>query len=380
MIIDIHCHYTLTRHVADLPQRFSFEPPPRGRPSAPDGCLRPGDFDSCVSPRALRRLSWQLVRRALGLPGPSAGSCGDNPGSSEKTSLLDRALMRHYEQHLWGTGLVERFVLLAFDAVYDDDGTCPPLPDRTDRLGSDIYTSNSFVRALCQRHPDRFLFGASVHPYRPNALECVEEVFAAGACLLKWIPLHHNINLTDPRAVAVLRKCAALGLPLLVHCGPEFSLATQRPQYESIRPLLEVLRRLRREAAMPCVIVAHAATPLWLLGNADSHHALLEALRGEFADAPLYADLAALTAWTKVPFLCRLRRRPELHARLLFGSDFPVPTDARLLRRELGRSYRQIAAIRSWPQRAAAACRQLGFNEIVFHRAAELLPHVPRPN
>jgi len=378
MIIDVHCHYTLTRYVADLPQRFSFEPAPRGCPSSPDGRLRPVDFDSCVSPRALGRVSWWLVRRVLRLPEPTAGSPGDDTGGAAKAGSLDRALMRHYERHLWGPGPIERFVLLAFDAVHDDDGTCPPLPDRTDRFGSDIYTSNSFVHALCQRYPDRFLFGASVHPYRPNAPECVEEVFAAGACLLKWIPLHHNINVTDPRAVAVLRKCAALGLPLLVHCGPEFSLATQRPQYESIRPLLEILRRLRRQGAMPCVIVAHAATPLWLLGNADSHHVLLEALRGEFADAPLYADLAALTAWAKVPFLRRLRQRPELHAKLLFGSDFPVPTDARLLHRDLGRAYRRISAIRSWPQRAAAACRQLGFNEIVFYRAAELLPHVSR--
>jgi hypothetical protein len=53
-----------------------------------------------------------------------------------------------------------------------------------------------------------------------------------------------------------------------------------------------------------------------------------------------------------------------------------VPTDLRRLRCDLGADYARLAAIRSWPQRAAAACRALGFNEIVFQRAAELLPNV----
>ena len=142
------------------------------------------------------------------------------------------------------------------------------------QLGSDLYTSNSLVRDLCRRHPGRFLFGASVHPYRPDAVAYVEEVFAAGACLLKWIPLHHNINMEDPRTLAVLRKLAALGLPLLVHVGEEFTLTTQRPAYRSIEPLLEVLRTLRREGGMPGVIVAHAATPVTPLGDHRPYRAL----------------------------------------------------------------------------------------------------------
>jgi hypothetical protein len=260
--------------------------------------------------------------------------------------------------------------------VHDDDGRCPPLPAPGDKFGSDMYTSNSLVRTMCQSFPERFLFGASVHPYRPRATECVEEVFAGGACLLKWMPLHHNIDVADPRTRAVLGKCAALGLPVLVHYGPEFTLATQRPAFRSVRPLLETLRHLRREGGMPCTIVAHLATPVTPLGSRDSHRVLVKALEGEFADAPLYADLAALTAWGKAGFLRRLARRPALHRKLLFGSDFPVPPAMVRLRAGLGRDYARIAAVRSWPQRAALACRRLGFNEIVFRRAAEILPNV----
>ncbi len=281
-----------------------------------------------------------------------------------------------YEQHLSAAGPCERFVLLAFDAVRDDDGSCPCLPRSGDRFGSDIYTSNSLVRAACRARPERFLFGASVHPYRADAVACVEEVFATGACLLKWMPLHHNIDPADPRTLAVLRKCAELGLPVLVHCGPEFTLTTQRPQYKSVRPLLKTLRDLRCEGGMPCVIVAHVATPVLPLGRRDSHQALVEALSGEFADAPLYADISALAAAGKVGYLRRLARQPELHHKLLFGSDFPVPPAVWRLRRDLGTGYRRIRAVRSWPQQAALVCQELGFNEIVLQRAAELLPNV----
>ena len=361
MIIDIHCHHTFTRLPIVAQERLSFEPGPSPGAQPANGPY-PTDFDSCVSPRAMQRWMWRVARWFFGLPRAS--------------DELDRCLATLYEQHLHAPGPIERFVLLAFDAVYDHNGRCRPLPAPGDRLGSDIYTSNSYIRGVCRRFPQRFLFGASVHPYRENAVACVEEVFAAGACLLKWIPLHHNIDLADPRTIAVLRKCAELGLPLLVHCGEEFTLTTQCPAHRSIRPLLEVLRILRREEAMPCVIVAHAATAVTPWGDHDSHRALLAALTDEFADAPLYADISALTTWAKLGYLRRLCRRQDLHAKLVFGSDFPVPPGLRPLRRELGRDYARIAAVNSWPQRSVLTCRSLGFNEMVFHRAAEMLPHI----
>jgi hypothetical protein len=360
MILDIHCHYGFSRLRAAGIERFDFEA--RGAPRADSEAPRATDFDSCVSPRVARRPAWRVARTLLRLPEPGAA--------------LDAALAARYRPHLWTPGPIERFVLLAFDAAYDDDGRELPLPQRDDDLGGDIYTSNSLVRDACRRHPQRFLFGASVHPYRPEAPAAVEAVHRAGACLLKWIPLHQNINPADPRTIAVLRRCAALGLPLLIHMSEEFTLTTQWPEHRPLRALLPVLAELRRRGEMPIVILAHAATPVTPWGETESHELLLEAWRGEFRAAPLFADISALTAITKRRFLLSLARRQDLHARLLFGSDFPVPVGVWSLRGRLGRAYRQIRNCPSWPQQAARACRTLGFNEIVFHRAAELLPNV----
>jgi hypothetical protein len=358
MIIDVHCHYTLTARRADVAERFSFEPPEHeGRPA----------YDSCVAPRLARQLKWKILRRIMRLP-------RGLPSGPE----LDEHVEAFYCRHLLADGPIERFVLLAFDEYHDDSGRRRPFPSKAGERGSDIYTSNTLVRDLCRRHPDRFLFGASVHPYRPGAVAAVEEVFAAGACLLKWIPLHQNVDVADPRTVAVLEKCAELGLPILVHYSEEFTLTTQHPEHRPLVGLLHVLRRLRRRGTMPTTIVAHLATPVAPWGERASHHLLTSAMLGDFANAPLYADISALTALSKTGWLRGIARRQELHGKLLFGSDFPVPLGWPFLRRKLGRRVCNEIRRRqpAWPNQAVEIFRHAGFNEIVFHRAAALLPNL----
>lgn len=356
MIIDVHCHYTFTRRFAEPGERFSFEPTQFGGERA---------LDSLVAPRKASGFIWRGWQRLMGID-PKL-----TPGDA-----LDREIERLYDRHLLAPGPIERYVLLAFDAYHDDEGRRPPPPRRRGERGSDIYTSNSLVRAACRRRPDRFLFGASVHPYREDAPACIEEVFAAGACLLKWLPLHQNIDIADPRTRAALRCCARLGLPVLVHYNEEFTLTTQHPEFRPVGPLLAALRELRREGAMPTVLVAHVATPVTPLRFRRDFHLFIEALSGEFADAPLYADVSALTTLGKIDFLREVVRRQDLHHKLLFGTDFPVPPVLFRLRRELRREYAAVAAEPSWPQRIARAMQHAGLNEIVFHRAASLLPHV----
>ncbi len=138
-----------------------------------------------------------------------------------------------------------------------------------------------------------------------------------------------------------------------------------------------MLRRLRSEGCMPTTILAHVATPVtYLLGPRHDHELLTEALLGEFADAPLYADISALATLGKIKYLRTLAKRQELHGKLLFGSDFPVPPVMLRLRRDLGRRFGEIRAIDSWPERFLRICREMGYNEIVMHRAAEILPNV----
>lgn len=356
MIIDCHCHYTLTAARAATQDRFSFEPP-----DAPDAPA----FDSYVSPRAVTRLAFRVLRRLLQVP----SDLPPGPG-------LDTHLAAAYARHLLAPGPIERYVLLAFDSYHADDGTRPPPPVGAWDYGGDIYTSNSLIRNLCRREPARYLFGASIHPYREDAPRCVEEVFAAGACLLKWLPLHQNINIADERSRAVLRKCAELGLPILAHYGEEFTLRSQHREYEYVIGALEVLRELRAAGCMPPTIIAHVATPVAPWGDNTSWRVLCDALLGEFADAPLYADISALGSYGKAHLLYKFADQQAIHPKLLFGTDFPIPLGDPLLRLLVGGAYREIRKEPSWTQRFAKLCRHMGFNEIVLHRAAQFLPNV----
>lgn len=359
MIIDVHCHYTLSRRFAATGPRFSFEPQ--------FDEMGNQELDSCVSPRVLRKGAWRLTRWCMGLDRFEVGA------------PLDEQVEAMYRKHLLADGPIDRYVLLAFDWYHDRQGRRLRLPETTDEFGSDIYSSNSFIRQLCRQNPERFLFGASVHPYRPQAIDCIDEVFAAGAVLLKWLPLHQNIDISDPRTVQVLRHCAEIGLPVLVHYNEEFTLTTNHPEWQGLCPALQVLKRLGQQGYMPTTIVAHVATPVSAIGDRVPFEQLIEAMLGDFYQAPLYADISALGTWGKAGFLRELVQRPDLHSRLVFGSDFPVPLGTRRFKRELRDEYTGVRAIGSWPQRYARICQFSGLNEIVLEHAGELLPNIPKP-
>lgn len=359
MVIDLHCHVGFSARRADhsIP-RFQFES---------DGSRGTPGYDGYLSSRLLRRLAWSFVGRRLGID--------TKIGPGQK---LDEQIEAVNERHWLSASSVDRLVLLAFDEYHDDLGRPLGAAARRAQPGSDTYVSNSLVRAMVAARPDRFLFGGSIHPYRVqagrDACDMLAELAAAGVVLIKWLPIHQNIRADDDRTAAFLRTAARLGVAMLIHYGGEMSLARQHLEFESPGPLLAVLRRLRSEGAMPTVFVAHAATPSFFWQSRAGHRDLLEALLGEFADAPLYAEISAMTALGRTHWLGRLARRREWHRKLVWGSDYPVPVMLGLLRRTIGREVaKEIAAQPSWIERSYRACRAAGFDEDVFTRAASIL-------
>lgn len=356
MVIDVHCHAGLSARRADrLAARYSFEPA---------GATGTPGYDSYLSPRLSARLAWRVIRRWLrvgGLP----------PGDALDARL--EALHAHHWQHATG---VDRLVLLAFDEYHDDAGTPIGMAPRGAARGSDLYVSNSCVADLCRCEPGRFLFGASLHPYRRDAIAALEELAARSPrpALVKWLPIHQNIAADDARTVAFLRAAARLGVPLLIHYGGEMSLARQHLEFERPEPMLTVLSRLRSAGELPTVIVAHAATPSFAWQSRRGHAALVAALQGEFATAPLYADISALSALGRTRWLTRLAARPELHAKLLWGSDYPIPVmTAAYALRHSWLELRRVRSATSWVERSLRMARLAGFSERVFTQAAEVL-------
>jgi predicted TIM-barrel fold metal-dependent hydrolase len=355
MRIDIHCHIVQRFRPFQPDGRFSFEPL--------EGCA---PADAYLSPRLTGGLAVPLLKWWLGLP----RHIPDNE--------FDPTLERFFLDQILGAEQVDRVVVLAMDQFHTAAGE-PLGPRRRGReRGTDLYVSNTYVHNLWRRYPQRILFGASIHPYREfqgmTAVAMLDALAASGAVLIKWLPLAQNIDPRDPRTIRFLRRAAQLGMPMLIHYGGEKILANHHPELEDPAPLLQTLRELRQEGAMPTVIVAHVATPM-PFESSRGFETLTAALLGEFADAPLYADISALGLPHRAKWFRKIATMPDLHPKLVYGSDFPLPPMPSAFRWRLGRHYAEVQTARYWLDRDVLLKSRLGMEEGVFERGSVLLKH-----
>lgn len=205
---------------------------------------------------------------------------------------------------------VSKAVVLALDGVYDGDG-------RLDEGKTHFLISNDACLSAARAH-DHLLAGVSVHPHRRDALDELARCAESGAALVKWLPNAQGIDPADRRHVVFYRELARLKLPLLSHIGYEFSLIGRDQSAGDLGRL-----RLALDEGVT-VIAAHAASTGLVIGEK-----FLEELLAMIRTYPnLYADVSALTLPNRVGQLWNLRRHPEIHSRLLFGTDYPLPVFA----------------------------------------------------
>jgi uncharacterized protein len=85
-----------------------------------------------------------------------------------------------------------KLMLLAFDAYHDAEGQ-----RRLER--SPFYIPDRYAAAVARRFPGRFEWIASIHPYRPDAVEALAAARDAGARAVKWLPNAMGIDPASPR-------------------------------------------------------------------------------------------------------------------------------------------------------------------------------------
>ncbi len=227
-----------------------------------------------------------------------------------------------------------RIVVLGLDRRYRPDGSVDP-------EGTALHVPNDYVLRLAAEHPGVLVPAVSVHPYRPDALAELDRCAARGAKLVKWLPNSMGIDPADPRCDAFYARMRERGMVLLSHAGDEDALAAGEQQLGN--PL-----RLRRALDHGVkVIVAHC-------GSAGEGQDLDDPARGKTANFDLflrlmddprylglvYGDLSAIAFRNRSTRVLRtLLERTDLHARLVDGTDWPLPairvlTPMRRLERE----------------------------------------------
>jgi predicted TIM-barrel fold metal-dependent hydrolase len=248
-------------------------------------------------------------------------------------------------------------VLLAHDEVYDASG-------RKLKFGS-FHIPNDYLFAVCRQHP-QLLPAVSIHPARADAMDELERCLEAGAVMLKFLPNCHNIDTRLQQYRPFWERMASARLPLLAHTGGEHTV----PQFDK-----KLADPATLTGALDCgvkVIAAHCATKS---GLTDPNY--LPALVQMMARYPnLSADLSALNLPLRSAGLKFMQKHPELHDRLLHGSDFPVPVQplwAKLRKIVSPADAKRCGAIKNLVERDHSLKTAMRFPDNVFTQVWGLL-------
>ena len=251
-------------------------------------------------------------------------------------------------------------MILAQENPYTERG------EKMERAGS-FYVPNEFVLGLARRHRE-LLPAVSIHPARRDALDELERCLSEGAVMLKCLPNCQNLDWNNPRYTRFLERMAESGLILLAHTGSERTMPVLAPQLASPRVLMRAL-----EIGVTC-IAAHCGT-----GTIGIDPDYFDEFVGMTRRFPrLYGDNSALAAWTfrLRPRTLRRMIRPDVAARILHGSDVPVPVSGAALW-AMGmldwRAWRASGRMANPIERDAFIKRALGFPPESFTRLASLL-------
>ena len=334
----------------------------------------PADIDQV--PSSLRKAGLDVHVHVMGV-GTGGTGCWMSPATHRSLNAriglwnlrlrfaqpdLDQAYVAYLLSRVRSAGFLKQVVLLAQDWTYTDAG-------ERDESRTAFHTPNEYIARLASEY-EEFLFGASIHPYRPDAVDALDQVVERGAVLMKWIPSVQAIQLGDKRCRAFYRRLVHHRMPLLAHIGDERSVDVAGQEYGDpaavVTPLEEGVT----------VIAAHVAS----LGQRDGR-SNFDRLVDLFPKWPnLYADTSALTLYTRWRVLLRLAERTELHARLVHGSDFPLPPAATLFAGRIPTSRWWSAWKRENGLRRDFDIKQaLGLPEQIYTRGYELLARTRAP-
>lgn len=252
-------------------------------------------YGNYLAPSRRRRIAFRFLMRRFGLtPADLDRAPPDDAVLAQTLTWLEESRIDHA-------------VFLALDAAYRPDGS-------RDQENTVIVTANDYVADIAAECP-RVWFGASIHPYRPDAVDELERLLERGACLVKWIPGLQNIEPESSICIPFYKALARLRVPLLTHAGIEHVAS----------PFSYTLNDPRRlETALRCgvtVIAAHCGAPLFLHDRSYFRH--WARLVREHDN--LYGDVSAFVTMPRGYCLARILRDSGLLERVVYGSDFPVP-------------------------------------------------------
>ena len=214
-----------------------------------------------------------------------------------------------------------RAMVMAFDRTHGKDGA--PQMEK-----SAFYLPNGYAEKIATQNPARFMWTASIHPYREDAADAVAEVVRNGAVAVKWLPPAMGIDPASKQCDKFYAAMAKHHLPLITHGGEERAVeGAHEPAFGNVLRLRRPLEQGVR------VVIAHCASlgedvdlDKGPRGASVACFELFERLMAEREfDGRLFGDISALPQINRMTSLLRVLSHREWQGRLLNGSDYPLP-------------------------------------------------------
>jgi len=257
----------------------------------------------------MRAMKFKVLESAAGITDPA------NWDAQYVERMI--SLVREIRPYPWG-----RQFLLALDQYHDREGN--PVP-----LNTAAYTPNDYLANVVRQYPDEFVPCVSIHPYRKDAVQELQKWINLGVRMVKWIPTSQGIDLSDRRCKEFYNVMSSNGVALLYNCGPDDFPDPPLVDNTLGNPLL--LRSALNLGVK--VIVANCASegksldsdqpiPHPLTNNLDL---FLRMMSESQYDGLLFGDISGITTFGRIDCILPLLNHPELHPRLVYGSDYPTP-------------------------------------------------------
>jgi uncharacterized protein len=301
----------------------------------------------CVlSPSYKRGVAFGFLRRILSL---------DARDDAQMSAQYEAMLTRLMDE---ARGLLQGAVLLAMDGRYDAAG-------KLDLSQTSMYITNDYCFEVCARDP-RFLPAASVNPARRDALDELDRVAALGAVCIKTVSNSQGFDPLDPAYRGFWQRMADHKLPWLNHTGREHTIPSVSQRYGDPDRLTAALDQ------GVTVIAAHVGSAgVRLPGMPETFHQFVAMLDRH---PNLYGDISALTTFGRSRYFPKILAQTAAHDRLIYGSDFPIPSSPMTLVTSLGWGRaRALGREGNHLTRPLLTSRAMGTPAEVFARAAQVL-------
>lgn len=223
------------------------------------------------------------------------------------------------------TGLLNGFprsgkaYLLALDRVYHSDGT-------VNLEETEFYIANEYVEKTVAQSPNLFLPTVSIHPFREDALAALKKWHAKGVRIIKWIPNAMGFSPADPKLAAFYEQVKALDMVILTHVGIEMAVESNQAYGNPLlwRDALDKGVKVifaHVGSLGECIDLEDTAQP-----KAECFDLAIRMMDDKKYQENLFADISAVVFVNrKTAVLKTLLARKDLHSRLIYGSDYPIP-------------------------------------------------------